>query len=118
VEYRTLRRRASLAVRGWDLVISRRLAELMGGEVGVRKREGQGSDLTGSRQSLTNSLRAKLLEGLPQADLRSVRILAVDDNATNSPGPGRATGFVGVRHAEAESAARAIDMLRAARAEG
>ncbi|MCX5807169.1 MAG: PAS domain S-box protein [Proteobacteria bacterium] len=67
---------------GLGLAISKQLAELMGGEIGVDSEEDKGSEFW-----FTVSL-GKQPEGmhtgiLPSADLTGIRILIVDDNATN-----------------------------------
>jgi PAS domain S-box-containing protein len=67
---------------GLGLAISRQLAELMGGEAGVSSEEGKGSEfwftvLLGKQAVVEQA------ESLSPADLRGVRVLIVDDNATN-----------------------------------
>ncbi len=67
---------------GLGLAISKQLAELMGGSIGVKSKPGQGSEFW-------FTVRLKLqpegsLSKLPApANLHGVRILVVDDNATN-----------------------------------
>jgi PAS domain S-box-containing protein len=102
---------------GLGLAVSTRLAALMGGEVGVQSVEDEGSTFWFTAV-FGKQLPGERLEGMPQADLRSVRILAVDDNATNRLVLAEQLASWGVRHSEAESAAKALDILRAARAAG
>ena len=90
----------------------------MGGEIGVESVEGQGSTFWFTAVFGKQPRRDRTRRALRQADLRGVRILVVDDNATNRLVLAEQLASWGVRHAEAESAAQALEMLRAARAEG
>jgi PAS domain S-box-containing protein len=102
---------------GLGLAISKRLAERMGGEIGVTSVEGRGSTFWFTAVFDKQPHRERLDGTLP-ADLRGVRILVVDDNATNRLVLAEQLGSWGVRHAGAESAAKATEQLRSARAEG
>ncbi len=67
---------------GLGLAISKQLAELMGGEVGVASKENQGSEFWFTVH-LGKQANCRQIKRLPPADLQGVRVLIVDDNATN-----------------------------------
>lgn len=66
---------------GLGLTISKRLAELMGGKMGVNSEVGQGSEFWFELQFPVPEQTSS--EILPAAKLDGIRILGVDDNATN-----------------------------------
>lgn len=66
---------------GLGLVISRELSELFGGDTGVISEEGKGSEFWFTAR-LGLQTEAQQAQCLP-ADLRGMRVLIVDDNATN-----------------------------------
>jgi PAS domain S-box-containing protein len=102
---------------GLGLAISRRLARLMGGDAGVESALGDGSTFWFTAVLGKQPLCARA-QPAAVASIRGVRVLIVDDNGTNRLVLAEQLGSWGVMHAEAASAASAMDMLRAARAEG
>mgnify|MGYP002632289419 FL=1 len=67
---------------GLGLAISKQLAEMMGGEIGVRSESEKGSEFWFTLRLLKQPPRAGEKVSKP-ADLEGVRVLIVDDNATN-----------------------------------
>ncbi|HAP36637.1 MAG TPA: hypothetical protein DCQ28_12130 [Bacteroidetes bacterium] len=67
---------------GLGLAISKQLAELMGGEAGVKSKEGNGSEFWFTVRLEQQEI-GKQKEIILPADLRGIRVLIVDDNATN-----------------------------------
>lgn len=66
---------------GLGLAISKQLAQMMGGEVGVESVEGQGSEFWFTARFGLQTEAAQ--ERMPPAELSGVRVLIIDDNATN-----------------------------------
>ena len=64
---------------GLGLAISKQLVELMGGQIGVESEAGQGATFW---FSLPLELQPAVSEPIPQRDLTGVKVLIVDDNAT------------------------------------
>ncbi len=102
---------------GLGLAISKRLVDLMGGEIGVESQPGAGSSFS-FRVPFTVVEEAPMLAPVPAATLRGLRLLVVDDNATNRRILTVQTGAWGMRAEEARGARDALSLLRAAAERG
>jgi hypothetical protein len=95
---------------GLGLAISKQLVKMMGGEVGVESAEGQGSEFRFTVRLGKQPAGART-ESPPPADLRGVRVLIVDDNATSREILTTRMTFWGMRPSEAEDGPGALQAL-------
>ncbi len=96
---------------GLGLSISRKLARIMGGDITVRSRPGKGSTF-----AFTAVFGPDLEGDAPDetwAADRTLNVLVVEDNPASRTAMAEVAGYLGLRHAFAESAGEAAQLLDA-----
>ncbi len=101
---------------GLGLAISKKLAEMMGGEIGVESDEGRGSEFWFTVRLALQPEGER--EAPPPSQIRGARILVVDDNATNREVLSARLTSWSARPAEAPDGPSALKALYGADAAG
>ncbi len=95
---------------GLGLAISKKLVELMNGDITVKSELGKGSSFSFNAEFEKQTI---ALKSIAQQDLSNLRVLIVDDNATNRAILDHHTRMWKMRSSMAETGEQALQMLRA-----
>ncbi|MFP4563255.1 MAG: response regulator [Spirochaetia bacterium] len=98
---------------GLGLAISRQLVELMGGAIGARSEEGKGSEFWFTVEFARQGTPEQVVEP-PAYEVRDLRVLIVDDNATNREILRTTLSSWKMRPAEADSGEQALEQMKRA----
>ena len=102
---------------GLGLSISKKLVQLMGGEIGVESKAGRGSRFWFSLTLEKQNLQETTMEEASK-DIRGIKALIVDDNRTNREILQKMLESFGCEAEVAEGGAEAIDKLKKAASKG